>query len=73
MGDLKRVLENSSVVLVLLLSAPLAALLVSVLLLYLFIVAVPSAAGGTGELRDLFAMFYAIVYLTICFFAIKGS
>jgi hypothetical protein len=73
MGDLKRVLENTSVVFVLLLSAPLAALLFSVLLIYLYIVAVPSASGGTGELRDLFAMFYVIVYLTICFFAIKGN
>lgn len=73
MGDLKRVLENTSVLLVLLLSAPLAALLFAVFLIYLYILAVPSAAGGTDELRDLFAMFYVLVYLTICFFAVKGT
>ena len=33
----------------------------------------PTVLGETAELRDIFAMIYAFVYLTICFFAVKGS
>ena len=51
MGDLRRFLENTSVLLVLVLSAPLAAFLAAVFLIYLYILFVPGAAGGTAELR----------------------
>ena len=73
MGDLRRFLENTSVLLVVILSAPLAALLVAVFLIYFYILFVPGAAGATGELRDLFTMFYVVIYLTICFFVVKGT
>ncbi len=73
MDDLRRFLENTTILLVVILSAPLAALLVAIFLIYLCILFVPSAAGGTSELRDLFAMFYVAIYLTICFYAVKGS
>lgn len=73
MEEFRRALENASILFVVIFSAPLAALLVAVFLLYLYIVFAPSAPGNTAELRDLFAMVYAVLYLTICFFAIKGS
>lgn len=73
MSDLRRKLENVSVLLVIFLSAPLAALLVAVFLVYFFILFTPDAPGATTELRDLFTMVYVIVYLTICFLAVKGS
>ncbi len=73
MNDLRRKLENTSVLLVVVLSAPLAALLVAVLLIYIYILAVPSDLGQTETLRDLFAMVYVAVYLTICFWAVRGA
>ncbi len=73
MDDLRRFLENTTILLVVILSAPLAALLVAIFLIYLCILFVPSAAGGTSELRDFFAMIYVVIYLTICFFTVKGS
>tara|TARA_Y100000588_G_scaffold345799_1_gene393372 strand:+ start:1337 stop:1558 length:222 start_codon:yes stop_codon:yes gene_type:complete len=73
MNDFRRKLENISVLLVLVLSAPLAALLVAVLLIYFYILAIPGAPGETESLRDLFAMIYVAVYLTICFWAVKGA
>jgi hypothetical protein len=71
MGDLKRALESGAVLFVVILSAPLAALLAAVFLIYFYMIFFPAALGGTGELRDIFAMIYAFVYLTICFFAIR--
>ncbi len=73
MGDLKRTLENASVLFVVILSAPLAALLIAVFAIYLYLIFFPAAVAGPGELRDIFAMVYATLYLTICFFAVKGS
>ncbi len=73
MGDVKRALENGTVLFVVILSAPLAALLASVFLIYLYMIFFPAALGGPAELREIFAMVYAFVYLTICFFAVKGS
>lgn len=73
MRDYRRILENTSVLLVLLLSAPLAAMLIAVLLTYLVVLFMPDGLGKVGEMRDLFAMMYAVIYLTICFFAVKGT
>lgn len=73
MGEFRRRLENASVLLVVLLSAPLAALLAAVLLVYLIILLLPGASGDPAAMRDLFAMVYVVIYLTICFFAVKGT
>ena len=73
MDEFKRALENGTVLFVMILSAPLAALLAAVFLVYLYMIFFPTALGETAELRDIFAMVYAFVYLTICFFAVKGS
>lgn len=73
MDEFKRALENGTVLFVMILSAPLAALLAAVFLVYLYMIFFPTTLGETAELRDIFAMVYAFVYLTICFFAVKGS
>ncbi|NKB60451.1 MAG: hypothetical protein GKS00_29445 [Alphaproteobacteria bacterium] len=73
MDEFKRALESGTVLFVVILSAPLAALLIAVLLVYLYMIFFPTTLGETGELRDIFAMVYAVVYLTICFFAVKGA
>ena len=73
MGDMKRAMENASVLLVVILSAPLAALLAAIFVIYFYMIFFPAALGGPGELRDIFAMIYAVVYLSICFFAVRGS
>ena len=73
MDEFRRALENGTVLFVMILSAPLAALLAAVFLVYLYMIFSPTTLGETAELRDIFAMVYAFVYLTICFFAVKGS
>lgn len=73
MDEFRRALENGTVLFVMILSAPLAALLAAVFLVYLYMIFFPTTLGETAELRDIFAMVYAFVYLTICFFAVKGS
>lgn len=73
MREFKRALESGAVLFVLIFSAPLAALLASVFLIYLYIIFLPGAVGGIDEMRDIFAMVYAVVYLTISYFAVKGS
>lgn len=73
MDEFKRALESGTILFVMILSAPLAALLGAVFLIYLYIIFAPTTLGETAELRDIFAMVYAFIYLTICFFAVKGS
>jgi len=73
MRDPRRVLENASVLLVVILSAPLAALLAAVFATYLWLVFFPDAAAAADAPRDLFLASYGFSYLAICAAALRGK
>ena len=70
-GGLNRALEHVAVLLVVMLSAPLAALLFAVLATYLILVVYPLPAGEPGMAWATFGVTFALAYLTICFFAVR--
>ncbi len=71
MGELNRALENAAVLLVVILSAPLAALLFAVLATYLILLFNPLLAEDSGTVWACFGVSFAAIYAAICFFAVR--